>query len=354
MDRLPSGVYFESYEKDMAVVQTNGRWLLLVSFLAFLFLLPLSGNERILAVLNAAAISTIAALGLNILTGMCGQISLGHAAFVCVGAYVSAILTTRLGLPFWVGLIIAPFGAGCVGIAFGLPSLRVKGFYLIMATLAAQIILVNFLPYQLGELTAADTGLPVNPPQIGGIVLDTEGKIYYLMVGLAALMTFFSKNIARTKVGRALVAIRDRDLAATVLGVPVYRYKLLAFFIGCFYAGLAGALFAHYTRIVTPEFFSIDMSILYLGMIIVGGMGRTAGSVIGAVFFTCLTELTNALAPLISESVPYLGRSVFTFLNLAIPAILIAIFMIYEPRGLFHRWEIMKAYFQWWPYSKVT
>lgn len=351
MDRLPCGIYFESYGRDMAIVQTKIRWVLAISSLVILFSIPFFATERILSVVNIIAINVIAVQGLHILTGCCGQISLGHAAFMAVGAYTSGILSLKLGLPFWVNLACASFFAGTIGIIFGLPSLRVKGFYLILATIACHFILVDFLPYQLKDITGGGYGLEVPKPQILGLVLKSEKSFYFLFVGFAVLMTFLAKNIIRTKAGRAFIAIRDNDLAASVMGISLYRYKLLAFFLGCFYAGLGGGLFAYYTGHVTPEFFTLNNSIWYLGMIIIGGLGSTAGAVMGTIFLSLLIELTTEVTPLIEGTMSFLSRSAFASLNLVIPGLVILLFIIFEPRGLYHRWQIIKAYFQLWPYS---
>ncbi len=351
MDRLPCGTYFESYEKDMAVVQTKVRWVLAIFSLAFLFCLPLFATERILGIINIISINVIAVLGLNILTGCCGQISLGHAAFMGVGAYSSGIFIGELGLPFWASVICAALSTGIVGMVFGLPSLRIKGFYLILATVAAQFILVEFLPYQLKGITGGGYGLDIPAPKILGKTLNTEKSIYFFIASIAVLMAFFAKNILRTKAGRAFIAIRDNDLAASVMGINLYLYKLMAFFIGCFYAGLAGAIFAHYMRHVDPGFFTFNTSVWYLGMIIVGGIGSTAGAIMGTIFFSILIELTIEMAPVIQSSVPFLSRSGFASLNLVIPSFVIILFLIFEPRGLYHRWEIIKAYCQFWPYT---
>jgi branched-chain amino acid transport system permease protein len=351
MDRLPCGVYFESYEEDMAVAQTMARKAVAIGFVALLFCIPLVAGERIVGIINTMAITVIAVQGLSILTGGCGQISLGHAAFMAVGAYTSGYLVGKCGLPFWSGLICAAVSSGLIGMVFGLPSLRIKGFYLILATVAAQLILVDFLPFQLKDITGGGYGLEVPPPEIAGFVLDSEKSMYFLIVGFAVLMTLFAKNIFRTKTGRAFIAVRDNDLAAAVMGISLYRYKLLAFFIGCLYAGIAGSLFAHYTGHVDPGFFTLDNSIWYLGMIIVGGIGSTAGAVMGTVFFSLIIELTIEIAPLVEQTVPFLSRSGLASLSLVIPGAVIILFLIFEPRGLYHRWQIIKAYFQVWPYA---
>ena len=351
MDRLPCGIYFESYEKDMALVQTKTAWAVHVAFLLSLFCLPFIASPRILGIISMIGITLIAVQGLNILTGYCGQFSLGHVAFMAVGAYTSGLLVTSMGFPFWLALICASLVSGIVGVIFGLPSLRIKGFYLILATVAAQFILVDFLPYQLPEITGGGNGLDVPHPKIGNLILQSEAQKYFLIIGLAVLTTVFVTNILRTKAGRAFVAIRDNDLAASVMGVNVFGYKLLAFFLGCLLAGLAGALFAHYMGHVTPEFFTLNNSIWYLGMIIIGGIGSTSGAVMGTVFLSLLIELTIEIVPLVEKLVPFLSRSASASLSLLVPGVVIILFLMFEPRGLYHRWRIVKAYFKLWPYS---
>ena len=351
MDRLSCGIYFETYDQDIAIVQTRFRWLISVFSLIFLFCIPLFAGERTLGIINTIAISLIAVQGLNILTGGCGQISLGHAAFMAVGAYASGYFVGQLEYPFLIGLVCAGLSAGLIGLILGLPSLRVKGFYLILVTIAAQFILVGFLPYQLVDITGGANGLDVPPPTIGSLVLDSEKSQYFLFVSIAIVMTLLAKNILRTRAGRAFIAIRDNDLAASVMGINVYYYKLLAFFIGCMYAGIAGALFAHYTGHVDPGFFPLEKSIWFVGMIIIGGIGSTAGAVMGTVFLSVLVEFTMDLSSFIGELIPHFARSLLASLSLVFPGLVIILFLVFEPRGIYHRWVIIKTYFQFWPYS---
>ena len=350
MDKLPCGIYIESYEKDMALVQTRTAWAVHVAFLASLFCLPFIASPRILGIVNMIGINLIAVQGLNILTGYCGQFSLGHVAFVAVGAYTTGILVTSMGFPFWLALICASLVSGMVGLIFGIPSLRIKGFYLILATIAAQFILIDFLPYQLPQLSAGAIDVP--HPKIGNLILKSESQKFFLIMGLAVLVTLFVSNILRTKAGRAFVAIRDNDLAASVMGVNVFGYKLLAFFLGCLLAGLSGSLFAQYVGHVSTEFFTLNNSIWYLGMIIIGGLGSTSGAVMGTVFLGLLIELTIEIVPFIERNVPFLSNSASASLSLVIPGIVIILFVIFEPRGLYHRWRLVKSYFKLWPYAR--
>jgi branched-chain amino acid transport system permease protein len=344
---LPSGTFNQSYAQDMAILRTRTQWVVLFALLAFLFACPLFFSDRMLTLMTIIGITVIAVHGLNILTGYCGQISLGHAGFMAVGGYTSAILCTKLGWSFWAALPCAALMAGMVGILFGLPSLRVKGFYLIMATIAAHFIII-WVILQLYGITGGIFGLAVPKPEIGGFVLESKASYFYLVMIIACLATFFAKNIVRTRAGRAFIAIRDNDLAAEVMGINLWAYKLLAFFIGCVFAGVAGSLLVHYYAWASVDQFPFMNSVWYLGMLIVGGMGSTAGAIFGAVSLKLLDELVTIVGPILSAIVaPQAAAS----LGLIMRGLVIIIFLIFEPRGLAHRWQMVKAYYRLWPFS---
>ena len=347
----PCGTYDESYAKDMAIVRTRLQWIILIGGLVLLFSSPLFLGGRWLNLLNLVGISIIAVHGLNILTGYCGQISLGQAAFMAVGAYTSGVLTAKLGLSFWVALPCAALVTGVVGIIFGLPSLRVKGFYLAMATLAAQFIIPALIAHPLEGITNGVRTLVVPAPQIGGMAFTSEQSMFYIIIPLAVLMTFFAKNLVRTGVGRAFIAIRDNDLAAEVTGINVFRYKLLAFFICSIYAGVAGSLWAHWMRAINPDHFTLMDSIWYAGMMIVGGMGSTAGAVFGVAFLRILDELTKILGMWLAGIFVYWGAFMQAALGPIVYGLVIIIFIIFEPRGLAHRWEVFKASYRLRPFA---
>lgn len=348
---LPCGTYNVSYEKDSAILRTNWQWALLIGFLILLFLIPLFSNNQVLSLLIIIAMSVIAAHGLNILTGLCGQLSVGHAAFVGVGAYASGILATKVGMPFWFALPCAGIIAGLAGVVFGAPALRIKGFYLALATLGAQFIIIYIIGH-LSDLTGGYLGMRDIPsPKLGGMVFDTDFKYCYLAMSLAIVMTYFAKNIQRSRIGRAFIAIRDNELAAEVMGVSLFYYKLLAFFIGCFFAGIAGSVWAHYLTALHPEHFALMESIWYVGIIIVGGMGSTLGVILGTVVIRGLSSLMTFVSPLIGEAIPALG---YTILASTVPiafGVIIILFLVFEPRGLAHRWQILKASYRLWPFS---
>jgi len=331
----------------MAIFRTRLHWGMLFAFLILLFTCPLFFSDRILTILTIIGITIISVHGLSILTGYCGQISIGHAGFMAIGGYASAILSAKLGWPFWATLPSAALAAGMAGLIFGLPSLKIKGFYLIMATIAAQFIII-WLILQLYGLTGGTDGLAAPRLKIAGLVLKSKSSYFYLVMIITCLATFAAKNIVRTRAGRAFIAIRDNELAAEVMGINLWTYKLLAFFIGCAFAGLAGALLVHYYAFACIDQFTFMNSVWYLGMLIVGGMGSTAGAIFGAVSLKLLDEVVTIVGPILSAAVaPQAAAS----LGLIMRGLVIIVFLIFEPRGLAHRWEMIKAYFRLWPLS---
>jgi branched-chain amino acid transport system permease protein len=343
----PCGVFAQNYAQDMGVLRTKTQWLMLLAFLVFLAACPLFFSDRVLTIMTIIGITIVSVHGLNILTGYCGQISIGHAGFMAVGAYTSGILTAKLGVPFLVALPCAALAAGVVGLIFGLPSLKIKGFYLIMATIAAQFIIV-WLIIQLRSITGGPDGLSVPRPEIGGFVFRSKTSYFYLVMTTACLATFLAQNIVRTRAGRAFVAIRDNDLAAEVMGINLWAYKLLAFFIGCVYAGVAGSLLVHYFAFATLDQFPFMNSVWYLGMLIVGGMGSIPGAILGAASLKLLDELVTIVGPVLSAVV---AAQAAASLALISRGVVIMLFLIFEPRGLAHRWEMIKGYYRLWPFS---
>lgn len=337
----------ENYVQDMAILRTPFHWLLLFTFLIFLSICPLFLTDRILTIITMIGIAIISVHGLNILTGYCGQISIGHVGFMAVGAYVSAILTAKLGWSFWLALPCSAIASGIAGLIFGLPSLKIKGFYLIMATVAAHFIIL-WLILQFQNITGGADGLPVPKPKIGSFVLKSKTSYFYLVMAMACISTILTKNILRTRAGRAFVAIRDNDLAAEVMGISLWSYKLQAFFIGCIYAGIAGSLLVHYFAFASVDQFPFMDSVWYLGMLIVGGMGSTTGAILGAISLKLLDELVTIVGPILSGII---AAQAAASLALITRGLVIILFLIFEPRGLAHRWEKIKAYFRLWPFS---
>lgn len=346
---LPSGTRNYTYAQDMAIFRTKTHWALLLALFVILGTGPLYWGSWI-SVAILIGITIIAATGLNILTGYCGQLSIGHAGFIAVGAYTSAVLTSRLDLPFLVGLLCAGIMSGLIGMFFGIPSLRVKGFYLAITTIAAQVIIIWVINHW-SNVTGGFMGMAAPPASIGPIVFVSKTSIYYLVLVFTVLVVFLAKNLARTRVGRAFIAVRDNDLAAEVMGINLFRYKILAFFIGCFLAGIAGSLLSARVGWVTTEHFSLIDSILYVGIIIIGGLGTTTGPIFGAIFIRLLEKGVTELAPALERAFPAIPAGFTTGFGPALFGLAIVLFLILEPRGLSHRWQLFKASYRLWPFS---
>lgn len=347
----PSGIRSFDYGKDGAVVLTKWQWVMMLGGLALLFACPLFVAGHIIHLINSILIIIIAVEGLNLLTGYCGQISLGQSAFVGIGAYTTGLLVTKLGFSFWATLPCAALTAGIVGLIFGLPSLRVKGFYLAMATLAAQIIIPMLIRHPLAGITGGTDGFKFLVPTLGGIAINTPESLLYVIAPIAILMVFFAKNLARSGVGRAFVAIRDNDLAAEVAGINVFRYKLLAFFICSMYAGVAGALMAIFNRWVMPSHFTLMLSIWYLGMLIVGGMGSISGAIFGVVFVRVLDFYVKDLGWWLGGMFPVWAAGIHAGAPTVVFGLVIILFIVLEPRGLAHRWEMFKSSYRLRPFA---
>jgi branched-chain amino acid transport system permease protein len=344
--RLPSGTFAQSYDQDMALVRTKARWAFMAVLIVFLVSIPQWASSSTLTLVTLMGITIISVHGLNILTGNCGLVSLGHSAFMMVGGYTMAILCSKVGVPFEVALPISGLIAGLVGIIFGLPSLRIKGFYLIMSTVAAYFI-IQWLVLQFRGLTGGTEGLSVPPAEFFGLSLEGKSAFFYFVLALAVLATIVAKNILRTRAGRAFVAIRDNDLAAEVMGVNLWTYKLQAFFIGCVFAGIAGALSVEYFSFANVEQFPFYDSVWFLGMLIIGGMGSVSGVIYGVVAIKLLQQLAIKLGPML-EGV--LNPQTAVALGLILPGVAIILFLIFAPRGISHILERLRDYYQLWPF----
>ncbi|MDY6910986.1 MAG: branched-chain amino acid ABC transporter permease [Chloroflexota bacterium] len=345
------GVVNTRYDQDIAITRTPLQFILwaLGAILVFA-VMPLTLSGYWLNFFTFILIAVVATLGLHILTGLCGLISLGHAAFMAVGAYVCGILASTYELPFWVTIPCAGIGAGLVGLFFGAPSLRIKGLYLAMSTFAAQFIIIWIIKHT-DTITGGNEGLFLPYVQLGSRELDSALESYVFTAVVTIIMTFLAMNIARTRIGRAFIAIRDNDHAAEVMGVNVFGYKLLAFFIGCSFAGVAGALWAYLLVYLQPLHFGLEQSIWFLGMIIVGGLGSTLGAILGAGFIEALDMGSDLLAGEIGDVFPSLAGMISSASGFIVFALVIIIFLVFEPRGLAHRWQLIKNSYRLWPYS---
>jgi branched-chain amino acid transport system permease protein len=342
------GVYRTSYAEDAVLFPLPADRIGAIALGVAAVVLPLFiGTYWLRGILIPFMVFSIAALGLNFLTGYAGQLSLGQSAFMAVGAYAGVILYGRYAVPLPLALLGAGLIAAAVGAAAGTPSLRIKGFYLAVATLAAQFLItwtIQHVPWISGGVFAT-----INTPtvRIGGLVLDSALRQYYLALAVVVLLTAFGMNLARSRIGRAWMAIRDRDIAAEIIGIRLLPYKLLAFVMSAFYAGVAGALvvFCWYGSANIEEF-DLVSSVRILGMIIIGGLGSIVGSFLGAGFVTVLPIFVSITVHRIGGG----GTSLASSLEDLVFGAAIVLFLVLEPLGLARLWKTIKDYLRLWPF----
>ncbi len=343
------GDYRTSYEKDVEILQTPFVKVCMGLFLVFLLVLPFLLKGEYQWILLQILIASIGAVGINILTGFTGQISLGQGAFLGVGAYTSAYITAKMGLSFWVGVPAAGVVTALCGMVFGIPSLRLKGLYLAIATLASQFIL-EWIFVRWESVTGGSYGITIPRPTIAGFTFASDRSYYFLVLAIAVGMILFASNLMRTKTGRAFMAVRDHYISAEIMGISLYKYRLLSFGISSFYAGVAGALYGHSLKFVTSEQFNIEVSVVYLAMIIIGGLGSILGSVYGAVFMILLPKVISAITEVVAADLPSIARLAISVEH-GIFGLIIVLFLIFEPDGLAHRWKMIKSYWKLYPFS---
>jgi branched-chain amino acid transport system permease protein len=340
-----SGAFRTSYEADMALVDSVPRWLGLAALGLGLLALPRFASAVVIELVSQTALAAIAALALHLLTGMAGQVSLGHAGFLAVGAFTVGVLSESLRAPAIVTLPAAALAGALVGLAVGIPSLRLKGLYLALGTLSMHYLVL----YAGGEYQARwgfNTGISVPPLGVGPFRLRGGIAWYYTLVALAAASAFLCVNLTRSRVGRAWVAVRDRELAAASLGIPVARYKLLAFVASSVMTALAGALWAYQRSFVSIEAFGFTVTLEYIAMVIIGGLGSVLGALIGTTFVTLLPYgIDWAVAALGRGSAEY-----YLFpLKFGAFGVLMALFLIFEPEGLVGIWRRVRNWVLLWP-----
>ncbi len=346
---MPAGLFHESYRSDERIFQTWFVRAWLLAFLAALAVFPLAASKYMVSIMVEAGIAVITCHGLNLLTGFTGQISLGQAAFMGVGAYTCSILVGTYGVPFAVALPAGGLMAAMVGMVFGIPSLRLRGLYLAIASIAAQFI-IEFTIRRWDRLTGGVEGMYVDPGTLGPLTFNDHVHLYYLTLVLAVAATMVAKNIVRARSGRAFVAIRDRYLAAEVIGVNLFKYRLMSFAVASFFAGVAGALLAQYLEVITHESFTIRQSIDYLAMCIIGGLGHILGPIFGVAFWFLLERLLELLTTTLNSAFPA-HVTWFVSIREIVFGTVIILFLIFEPDGLAARWRTIRAYWKLWPFS---
>lgn len=348
----PAGDFRSTYRADTTIFPTRNSCIAMLVGVLLLCAAPLTLGRYELGLLIAIGYSAIAALGLNILVGFTGQISIGHAAFFGFGAFSSALLVEH-HVPVPLAIWGAGLMTGVVGLVFGAPAARLKGLYLAIATLAAQFILEDFFaraPWFSGGVS----GRVTEPYTLFGIRFDREETYFYVVLVHVLVMFVAASNLMRTRDGRALVAVRDHYLSAEMMGINLAYYRTLSFGIASFFAGIGGALYAHYLLFVSVEAFNILYSIQFLAMVIIGGLGSIMGSILGAAFMVLLPEIVQSGVDLLAGSALdralRLGTSI-SFLREMVIGAAIILFLIFEPDGLAHRWRMIKAYWKLYPFS---
>jgi branched-chain amino acid transport system permease protein len=355
------------YASDMALLNTGTKKFWAFALLVTALVLPFLLTDDYLQLLATGSATAIGIIGLNLVTGYAGQVSLGHAFFLAVGAYTAAAVSGDpqgrvIGFGVTEILIWLPLSglvAAAAGALVAPLAVRLRGLYLAIVTLG----LVFAGGYVFGEwrdLTGGSgIGRPAAVPELFGIRLDQSSalfsrdqQLYWLMLILLVVFGVAARNVARSRVGRAFAAIRDRDIAAGVMGINLARYKRIAFALSSFYAGCAGGLLFCITGYLTPDNFNLALSVLAIAMVLVGGAGTVSGAVLGAFFFTLLSPLTRSLPSLVpfvtddATSTP----NVFQLETVAYGA-LIVLFLIFEPRGLYGLWVRLRTYWKAWPFS---
>lgn len=351
-----AGQFKTSYQADSQIFPIRqDRIGISIILIIALFAVPFMASEYLInAILIPFLIFSLAALGLNILTGYAGQLSLGSAAFMAVGAYAAYNFQLRVeGMPFLISFLLGGLCAAVVGIIFGLPSLKIKGFYLAVATLAAQFFVIWCLTKFSWFSNNSSSGvISAQTLSIAGFEFNTPITKYLLVLGIVTTFSLLAKNLARSSTGRSWMAVRDMDVAAEVVGIPLMKTKLLAFAISSFYCGLAGALYAYcYLGTVEPDGFSLELSFRILFMVIIGGVGTILGNFLGAAFILLLPIFLDLTLPGIAQLLHLpLSSAAVSHIQLMVFGALIIFFLIVEPHGLARLWQIAKEKLRLWPF----
>src|SRR5919204_209174 len=350
---IPAGDFRTSYAADTPVFPTTTSRNAMIAGIVLICFAPHIVSAYALSLLIQIGIFGIAALGLNIVVGFTGQISIGHAAFFGFGAFTSAYLSNQFGIPVFFCVPLAGVVTAAVGLIFGLPAARLKGLYLAIATLAAQYILLDFFA-RAEWFTGGAVPASAEPFSIFGYTLRGDRQYFYVVLAYVVVSFVLVTNLMRTRDGRALVAIRDHYLSAEIMGINLTKYRTLSFGLAAFFAGIAGALYAHYQLVVSNEGFGIERSILFLAMIIIGGTGSIMGTLMGTAFVVLLPESMEWLSASLKggaiDRALSLNNNITFLREIAIGVIIIA-FLMFEPDGLAHRWRQIKTYWKLYPFS---
>ena len=357
---MPTRPLVTRYEDDLKLFPDMWHKVGLLAALVLTLGFPFLADAHWLTIGNLALIAVVGSVALMILTGFAGQISLGHAAFLALGAYTVAVLGEHAHMPFWLSMPAAGLVAAGVGLIIGPFALRLEGLYLAIVTIGL-VFLVNHVLISMPDLTYGVQGIAVSMPwwfseaggsfhtpwNLGPIELQGDRKLYFLFLLLAFAVTWMGKNIQRSNTGRAMMAVRDHDMAAEVLGVHPARTKLIAFGLSSFFAGIAGAMFAFQQQYITIEPpFDLSMSVQYIAIVVLGGVGTIFGAVAGALVFVALSPLAEALG----QHIPLLNTLSSAQQASLLFALVVCVFLLFEPLGLVGIWLRIKRYFLAWPF----
>ena len=348
--KAPKSPYLKtSYSKDMALTAFDSpfkkKWMAVGILLLILF--PLIASKYAIHIANLIAIASVGALALNLLCGNAGLLSLGHAGFLASGAFTTAIISTKFGLPISVVLPTAALVGAVLGVIAGLPALRLKGMYLGISTLAVHYVIMYFLSeYQF--YGGFGFGISIEDPKVGDFILSTERQWYIFLCVLVWIVGIFIRNLLRSRPGRAWTAIQNRDIAAEVMGINIGYYKVLAFVVSTSITAVAGSIYAYYTNVASVAEYSFGLTISYLAMIIVGGLGSVLGSILGSFLITLVPFILMYFVDLFKIS--GVVKDYFFSVQSGIFGLIIIVFLLAEPLGLVEIWRRIRDYFMLWPF----
>jgi branched-chain amino acid transport system permease protein len=332
------------YAQDLRLFKHSGQVFWYGLLMLFLLAAPYIAGEYLMSQLQFICIYSIVGLGLMLLVGFTGQISLGHAAFLAIGAYTEGLLQAK-GVPFFISLPCAALFSAAIGWVLGLPALRLKGIYLAIATIAFNVIIEEVITRWEG-LTGGNSGLHLKPVELFGMKVDGDQSFYYLCLGLTVLSILALMNLLRSPTGRAFVAIRDSEISASCMGVNLATYKTMSFALSAALTGIAGALYAHKVTFISPEQFTLIASIELVTIVILGGVGFLHGAVLGAAFLIVLPQLISMAKDYLPSNVAGSGLQAVVF------GLVLIVFIIFEPLGLYGRWLKIRIWFELFPFYR--
>lgn len=344
-----SGYFRTSYERDIALVDTRTQKWSLAALALALAVWPWLASALLLDLANQVLLATVGAVALMLLTGYAGQISLGHAGLMAAGAFTTGVLVKEFDAGVWFTLPAAGIMGALLGIVFGLPSLRLRGLYLAVSTLALHFIVI-YLGHEYETRRGFSTGVVIDPPRLGDWTLADPIAWYFVLLAAAAGAVLFALNLLRTRIGRAFRAIHGRETVAAALGIHVPAYKVLAFVISSAMTAIAGCLFAYFRGFVSAEAFSLYLTIQYVAMVIIGGMGSILGAVLGAIFVTLFPYAIEWLMAVLPTPASW-ANAVFA-VNYSAFGLVMILFLVFEPQGLVGIWRRVRNWFLLWPFKQ--